>query len=211
MQKFAGVKIIHVSDDLGTNFWVSVQDRPCGRDHGLISDENIKAGDMGSNLPAGEIGWAPHEVKGEGVLFCPISTNVISRKIIKNLSLPFKDGKFLIDKISADTNVQDIINTFKINIKRDKSDFSINENRTLNIAELGIGCNPEINQAIGYIVSDEKSSGSVHLASGSNVQFGGTSRSSLHWDFVTAPHANIEVEYVEGHKKLLMENGRWID
>ena len=210
MQKFFSAKIIHVSDDFGTDFWVNVQNRPCGRDHGLISDENIKAGDMGSNLPAGEIGWAPQEIKGEGILFCPISTNIMSRKIIKNLSLPFKDGKFLINKITADTDVQDIINTFKIHMERDKTDISIKKNRTLNIAELGIGCNPKIKETIGYIVSDEKSSGSVHLAAGSNVQFGGTSRSSLHWDFVTAPHANIEVEYIDGNKKLVMENGKWI-
>jgi len=42
------------------------------------------------------------------------------------------------------------------------------ELRTYNVAELGIGCNPEITRAIGYILTDEKIIGSVHLAFGFN-------------------------------------------
>jgi len=82
------------------------------------------------------------------------------------------------------------------------------ELRTYNVAELGIGCNPEITRAIGYILTDEKIIGSVHLAFGFNKSFGGTSASQMHWDFVTAPKANITVEYQDGSKKLIMENGK---
>ena len=40
---------------------------------------------------------------------------------------------------------------------------------------------------------------------------GGTSVSSIHWDFVTAPQANITVEYKDGTKKLVMEKGKLIN
>ena len=83
--------------------------------------------------------------------------------------------------------------------------------RTYNLAELGIGCNPEITKAIGYILTDEKINGSVHLAFGSNKMMGGTSVSQIHWDFVTTPCVNITVEYNDGIKKLIMENGKRID
>ena len=41
-----------------------------------------------------------------------------------------------------------------------------------------------------------------------NNLFGGKSKSQMHWDFVTAPKVNIEVEYSDGTKKLIMENGK---
>ncbi|GAH87458.1 unnamed protein product, partial [marine sediment metagenome] len=76
---------------------------------------------------------------------------------------------------------------------------------------LGIGCNPEITKAIGYILTDEKINGSVHVAFGFNKAFGGTSVSQMHWDFVTAPQANITVEDKDGTKKLIMEKGKLIN
>ena len=82
------------------------------------------------------------------------------------------------------------------------------ELRTYNVAELGIGCNPEITKAIGYILTDEKINGSVHIAFGFNKMMGGTSISQLHWDFVTAPQVNITVEYTDGTKKEIMNNGK---
>jgi len=39
---------------------------------------------------------------------------------------------------------------------------------------------------------------------------GGTSVSQVHWDFVTAPQANITVEYKDGTKKQIMDNGRLV-
>lgn len=211
-QKCDHAKFIRAWDDYGTDFWVNVQGRPCGRDHGLISDENMALGDLGSNLPAGEIGWAPLETTGEGTLFCPVTTNVTSRKIIRNLTLVFKEGKILLDKITADNpaDVDDFINTIKSHETRDAESGFIPQVRVRNICELGIGCNPKIKGATGFIICDEKASETVHLALGDNVSFGGTSRSSLHWDFVSAPGINMEVEFEDGKKKMVMEGGKWI-
>jgi len=39
---------------------------------------------------------------------------------------------------------------------------------------------------------------------------GGTSVSQLHWDFVTAPQANITVEYKDGTKNQIMEKGKLV-
>ncbi|MHA2231346.1 MAG: aminopeptidase, partial [Candidatus Hodarchaeales archaeon] len=79
-----------------------------------------------------------------------------------------------------------------------------------NIAELGIGLNNAITNAIGYILTDEKIGGTVHVAFGNNSSFGGISKSNLHWDFVSAVGVNIEVTYKDGSSKLIMEDGKML-
>ncbi|MFW9987727.1 MAG: aminopeptidase [Candidatus Odinarchaeota archaeon] len=203
---FDKAKKVYVSDDYGTDFWVSIENRVKILDDGIISDEQIALGDLGGNLPAGEVFFPPLEKQGDGTLFCPLTIERYSNKIIKNVELRFKDGKLLIDKVSADNDIDLLINAFKQSEKIDKEN-NVPEIRTYNVGELGIGCNPVITKAIGYILTDEKINGSVHVAFGSNKGFGGTSTSQMHWDFVTSPKANIVIEYTDGSKKKIMENG----
>ena len=203
---FEDAKNVYISDDLGTDFMVSIEDRPMILDNGLLTDDQIALGLLGGNLPAGEVFFPPHEKIGEGTLFCPLTRDRMNNKIIKNTLLKFKNGKLLIDEVVSEENQSDLINTFKESEKIDR-EKNLPELRTYNVAELGIGCNPEITKAIGYILTDEKINGSVHLAFGSNKMMGGTSISQVHWDFVTAPQANITVEYKNGNKKQIMEKG----
>jgi len=207
---FDNAKKVYVSDDFGTDFWVSIENRAKILDDGLLSDEQIALGDLGGNLPAGEVFFPPNEKLGEGKIFCPLTIERYSNKILKNVELNFKEGKLLMNKVSADNDIDLIINAFKQSEKIDKKN-NVPELRTYNIGELGIGCNPLITKAIGYILTDEKINGSVHIAFGFNKSFGGTSTSQMHWDFVTAPKANITVEYMDGSKRTIMENGKLID
>ncbi|MHA2398060.1 MAG: aminopeptidase [Promethearchaeota archaeon] len=209
-KKFEKANRVYVTDELGTDFWVSVKERMKVLDNGIMTDEQIELGDLGGNLPAGEVFFAPVETEGEGKIFCPLTKERHTHTILKNVELVFKDGKLLMDKVTADSNLDLIIDAFKKaeSIDRDKN---IPEIRTYNVAELGIGCNPVITKAIGYILTDEKINGSVHLAFGFNKSFGGTSSSQMHWDFVTAPAVNIDVEYEDGSRKSVMENGKLIN
>ncbi|HEY0089540.1 MAG TPA: aminopeptidase [Candidatus Lokiarchaeia archaeon] len=201
---------VFIKDDNGTDFWISIRDRRINIDSGIISDEMIAIGDLGSNLPAGEVFVAPQEKVGDGRLFCPLTIDRNSGKILKNIDLTFKNGKLLIDKVTADNNLEDLVQSFTQCEHVDK-EKKVKELRTYNIAELGIGCNPKITKAIGYILTDEKIKGSVHLAFGDNKQMGGTSISQMHWDFVTVPKVNITVEYLDGTKKIVMESGKLIE
>ncbi|UCD01022.1 MAG: aminopeptidase [Promethearchaeota archaeon] len=208
---FENAKKVYVNDDFGTDFWVSIEDRVRNLDDGVLSDEQIARGDLGGNLPAGEVFFATHEKQGEGTIFCPLTkVRYYSQKILKNVELVFKNGKLLIDKISADNDIEELISCFKQREELDR-EMNLPELRTYNVSELGIGCNPIISKAIGYINTDEKINGSVHVAFGSNNHFGGTSNSLMHWDFVTAPKVNITVEYIDGSKRDIMENGKLID
>lgn len=207
---FENAKKVYVKDDFGTDFWVSIENRAKVLDDGILSDEQIALGDLGGNLPAGEVFFPPNEKQGEGKLFCPLTKERYTNKMIKNVELVFKNGKLLMDKISADTNLDVLIDAFKQREKIDREN-KVPEIRTYNVGELGIGCNPVITKAIGYILTDEKINGSVHVAFGFNKSFGGTSASQMHWDFVTAPKASITVEYMDGSKKEIMENGKLIN
>jgi aminopeptidase len=80
----------------------------------------------------------------------------------------------------------------------------------LKLAELGIGLNPVIDRAIGYILTDEKIGGSVHVAFGRSDGYGGKVSSAMHWDFVTAPDVTLEVKNKDGSRHLLIKDGKVI-
>ena len=80
--------------------------------------------------------------------------------------------------------------------------------RTINIAELGIGINPIIDKIIGYLLTDEKIGGTIHVAIGENYRFPcGKSHSCLHWDFITNKGVNLAV-ISNKKEKIIIENGK---
>jgi len=196
-----GKDVLHITDKKGTDFICRIKGRRINEDDGIVDDHDIEMNDLGNNLPAGEVFIAPHETFGEGTIYCPITKDRFTNKIVKDIALHFKDGRLLLDDCTARVNGDHMIDTFKRCLEIDKDEKEV---RTTNIAELGIGCNPAIDKAIGYILTDEKLGGSVHVAFGSNASFGGTSKSSMHWDFVTHPSATIEIADT---KEVIMKDG----
>ncbi len=181
--------LLRITDKKGTDFTCRIKDRRINEDDGVVDDHDIEVGDLGNNLPAGEVFIAPLETFGEGVLVCPVTIDRLTNKIVKDVTLHFENGRLLLNECSAKVNGDQMIDSFKRCLEIDKKEKEI---RTTNIAELGIGCNPAVDKAIGYILTDEKLGGSVHVAFGSNTGYGGTSNSSMHWDFVTHPSATIK-------------------
>jgi aminopeptidase len=206
--KFKGARWVHVWDSKGTDFKVNIDGRRSNIDDGIISAEDYDMNDRGGNLPAGELFFAPQETRGSGTLFCPITRDRLSDKIVKDVTLEFKNGVILLDRTKAARNYKDLVSSFEQCEAVDKTQYK--PVRTRNVAELGIGFNPNITKAIGYILTDEKVAGTVHLAFGSNAGYGGTSESTMHWDFVTAPGVNIEVETRDGKVVKVMQKGRFL-
>lgn len=189
-KKLKGKKTLHITDSKGSDFTCKIEGRRINEDDGLIDDNDIAMNDTGNNMPAGEVFIASHETFGDGTIFCPITIDRLSNKLIKDVTLHFKKGKLLLDECTAKKGGDQMIESFKRCLEIDKKEKEV---RTTNIAELGIGVNPAIDVAIGYILTDEKVIGSVHVAFGNNFSYGGTSKSSMHWDFVSHPSATIEV------------------
>ncbi len=207
-RKFRGASWVHVWDDKGTDFRVKIEGRYLNIDDGVISKQDYDMGDRGANLPAGELFVAPHETVGSGTLFSPITRDRMSDKIVTDAHLSFKSGRLMLEKTTASRNLDALLSSFEQCEAVDRTKFD--PVRTTNLAELGIGFNPKIKRAIGYILTDEKVSGTVHVAFGLNKGYGGKSDSTMHWDFVSAPGANIEVERTDGEIVPVMEKGKFL-
>ena len=203
--KINGAEKIHVEDDNGTDFTLVIKGRRINIDDGIITEEDIKLNDLGNNLPAGEVFIAPVENAGSGRIYCPVTVDPFSGRIFRDLMLEFKDGILDLERSKVPEELKE---TFKMSEEVDRKIYGAPSARK--VAEIGIGTNPRIKRAIGYILTDEKVIGSVHVAFGENIGYGGTSRSSLHWDFVTSPGVTVTVIFPDGRENVIMEKGKHV-
>jgi Leucyl aminopeptidase (aminopeptidase T) len=205
--KLKGAKRVRVTDPHGTDFRVDIEGRDLLADDGLWSEEKEASGDWGANLPAGEVFVAPVETAGEGTIVCPLTIDDLTRStVLRDVRLYFKDGTLMPEKCTAREGQEMLRDNLKkfVEIDMDKHKTP----NALKIAELGIGMNPVIDRAIGYILTDEKIGGSVHIAFGRSTGYGGKVSSAMHWDFVTAPDVTLEIEYKDGRRHLLIKDGK---
>ena len=207
-KKLRGATWAHVWDAKGTDFRVNIEGRLRNVDDGIISQKDYDIGDRGANLPAGELFIAPHETMGSGTIFCPITRDHMSDRLVEDVLLEFKDGMLLLDKVTARKNADALVSSFKECEAVDRTEHKVVRTRFL--SELGIGFNPRIKKSIGYILTDEKVTGTVHLAFGNNMGYGGTSKSVMHWDFVTAPGVSMDAERKNGKIIEIMRKGKFV-
>lgn len=207
MALLAGARYVHVTDPHGTDFHIDIGGRKLDPDDGAISRDKEAAGINGANLPAGEVAVAPVETYGTGTIYCPMTVDGLTWSTpILGAMLFFDNGELILDKCTAEENQDTLIDSLSGLAELDTAVYG--GPNALKIAELGIGLNPAIDRAIGYILTDEKIRGTVHVAFGDSILLGGNVRSHMHWDFVTAPDVTLEVEYNDGSRKFLIRNGR---
>jgi aminopeptidase len=207
-KKLRGATWAHVWDAKGTDFRVNIEGRLRNVDDGMISQKDYDLGDRGANLPAGELFIAPHETMGGGTIFCPITRDRMSNRLVEDVLLEFKDGMLLLDKVTARKNADALVSSFEECEAVDRTERKVV--RTRFVGELGIGFNPRIKKSIGYILTDEKVAGTVHVAFGNNMGYGGTSQSTMHWDFVTAPGVSMDAERKDGKTIEVMRKGKFV-
>lgn len=189
VNKVSGSVKVRVTSDKGTNIRFQVKNRKWIIDDGIISQEDIKLGDVGLNLPCGEVFVCPIEESAEGTAFFDVPTNYWGHKIA-GIKLEFKEGKI----VSYD-------------VEEGKKEFADALTAATGdkdkIAEFAIGLNPNA-RFINDILVDEKVLGTIHIAIGDNKgpAYGGKNSSSIHWDLImTRP--TVEVD-----GKIIMENGK---
>lgn len=204
----AGAKSVRITDEYGTDLTLKLIGRKIKIADGLIDGADMKQKDIGLNLPDGEVFTSPLETVGSGILVSPKRTDVLTGKMIENIRMVFENGKLRLDKTTAEKNEQLLKNTIKHFISIDRKNESVI--RTTNVAELGIGLNPIIDRIIGYLLTDEKIGGTIHVAIGMNKDkaYGGSSSSALHWDFITNKGVNIELKDGSGKSRTLMQSGK---
>jgi len=180
---------VHVTSTRGTDIEFQVKGRKWIFDDGIISKEDIETGDVGLNLPCGEVFVCPIETSAEGTVFFDVPTNFWGHRI-SGVKLEFKEGK--------------VVN---FDAEYGKGDFKgVLDSATGDkdrIAEFAIGLNPKA-RFINDILVDEKVLGTIHIAIGDNKgpAYGGKNNSSIHWDLImTRPTVTVD-------GKTLMKNGK---
>jgi aminopeptidase len=180
---------VHIeSDDTELSF--SVKGRPVIVDDGIISSEDRASGDVGLNIPSGEVFIAPLETTANGMIRFPVVV-IPGFGRIDGLTLTFKGGK--VEDFSADNGKEKFAKFLDSNTgERER------------IAELGIGCNPGAEFTNGSIIIDEKIYRTLHIAIGNNTgSYHGVNKASSHLDMIKDMRKGSL--YVDG--KLVMEGG----
>lgn len=154
---YKGVNKVKVTTNSGTNIIMEVKGRRVDIDSGLIHEK----GGFG-NLPAGEVSLSPKEKKSNGVIVIDSMEDIAEPKTRTYV----KNG--LVQEVEGDRAFREKL--WKLKNAR-------------NIAELGIGTNPNA-KVVGNILEDEKVLGTCHIAYGSNISYGGRVKSDVHWDAI---------------------------
>ncbi|MGF3498894.1 MAG: aminopeptidase [Candidatus Methanosuratincola sp.] len=173
-----------------TDLSFSVKGRPVIVDDGIISREDMENGDVGLNIPSGEVFIAPLETSANGHITFPVVV-IPGFGRIDRLRIEFRDGKVV--SYAAEKGAERFTNFLEANTgEKDR------------IAELGIGCNPGAEFTGGSIIIDEKIYRTVHIAIGNNTgSYHGTNQASSHLDMIKDMRGGQL--FFDG--KLVMENG----
>ncbi len=157
--RLENIREVRVTAESGTDIVFNLEGCRWMMDTGLCHEPGCSA-----NLPAGELYIAPKDangifvvdgsMSGFGVLDSPLEFTVRNRYVVDI------KGKHA-DKLNSILN-------------------RVGE-KARNIAELGIGINPEA-RLIGNVLEDEKVGGTVHIALGDNSSFGGDVIAGIHLD-----------------------------
>jgi aminopeptidase len=187
-----GQEVRIVSDDTDLRF--KITGRPVLVDDGIISEEDVARGDVGLNIPSGEVFLAPLEDSAWGhITFEEVVPHGFGK--VRGLELRFEGGRVV------DYRAEEGVENFRRFLEANTGDKD-------RIAELGIGCNRGARYTGGSIIIDEKIQGTIHIAIGSNTgAYHGKNVASSHLDMIKDMREGRL--YVDEH--LVMEEGRPVE
>lgn len=186
MKKLEGKKLVRITGK-ETDLEFLIQGRILLNDCGLVEKERRSY----LNLPAGEVFVAPVENSAQGEIYFDLPCMWHFGKQVKGVWFKFKNGKLVDYQIEkGEENFEDVL-----------KNASGAKDR---IAEFGIGTNPRAKPTGGLTIVDEKILGTIHLAIGKNIAYGGKNDSTIHWDFFK----DMSKGEVEVDGKLLLHNGK---
>jgi leucyl aminopeptidase (aminopeptidase T) len=176
---------IDIKTPNGTHINLKRGKRKVYADTGLLT----RAGAFG-NLPAGEVFFAPYEGTATGKLVLEWAP---TKKLDSPVTLTVKDGH--VEDISGNDD-----------FARELASKLSERSENANIAELGIGTNPNATRP-DNILESEKILGTVHIALGDNSTFGGEVKTPFHQDFIFF-RPTVVLKDRKGNKTILIKGGR---
>ena len=159
-----------------------------------LSGRRGEVDDGRTNLPGGEIFFAPVEDSAEGTIVFGECPAVYDGHELRGVRLRFQAGQVV--EASAATGEEALLAA----LERDPG--------ARRLGELGIGLNPGVARPMRNVLFDEKMEGSIHLALGQSYSFlGGTNVSAIHWDLVKDLRQGGRIE-LDG--RVVQAEGRWL-
>lgn len=180
-------KHVRVTSAKGTDISFSIEGRDAYASKGLFHAK----GESG-NLPTGETFLAPLEGTAEGVFIVDGSFAGVGLMKDHDITLTVKSG--FVTSVEGDENAKQL-SEILAKVGGD----------AYNIAEFGIGTNDSA-QLSGLILEDEKVMGTIHIAVGDNMGFGGKVKVPLHLDGVVKdPDVYLDGELIMRQGKFTIE------
>ena len=180
-------KHVRVTSAKGTDISFSIDGRDAYASKGLFHAK----GESG-NLPTGETFLAPVEGTAEGVFIVDGSFAGVGLMKEMDIKLTVKSG--FVTSIEGGENAKQLSDI----LAKVGGD-------AYNIAEFGIGTNDSA-QLSGLILEDEKVMGTIHIAVGDNMGFGGKVKVPLHLDGVVKdPDVYLDGELIMKQGKFTIE------
>ena len=127
---------------------------------------------MFTTVPTIEANVSPLEGTAEGTIVADASIPYIGIGLLKE-PITFKVEKGMIVSITGGSQADILRRNWE----------SKNDPLVYNVAEMGIGLNPEC-RFIGYMLEDEGVYGSVHIGTGTNITLGGVIKAACHYDLI---------------------------
>lgn len=157
------------------------------RVHGKLC--KVDAGE--ENMPGGEIFMAPVRESLQGFIKFDYP-RIVSGKRIAGVSLKFENGK--VTEFQASEGKEFLTELLKT------------DDNACYVGELGIGCNPGIQEYSNNLLFDEKIYGTIHLALGMAYKDnGGGNDSAIHVDIVK----DMKQGKIIVDNKIIQQNGKW--
>lgn len=180
-------KHVRVTSAKGTDISFSIDGRDAYASKGLFHAK----GESG-NLPTGETFLAPVEGTAEGVFIVDGSFAGVGLMKEMDIKLTVKSG--FVTSVEGGENAKQL-SEILAKVGGD----------AYNIAEIGIGTNDSA-QLSGLILEDEKVMGTIHIAVGDNMGFGGKVKVPLHLDGVVKdPDVYLDGELIMKQGKFTIE------
>lgn len=170
-------KKIRVTSDLGTDITASIEGRPGYIAAGKIEKQAVPL--LAAAFPDGEVGIAPVEGTGEGVVVFDTTIHFLGR-LKTPLTVKVRKGKAVGLEGEQAEKLREILNKFG------------DEHSYVFPSEIAIGLNSKV-EVTGSVRADKKLYGSVHIAFGMNVDIGGITPGKLHLDGVIR-HPDVKVD-----------------
>ena len=179
---------VHLTTPKGTDFYFQIGGEKVNKVNSVI-----KSGELGS-APNIEINVVPLENTSRGTLIVDGSIPYLDIGVLKD-PITVKVNEGFITEIEKKTDAAIILAD---NLR------SFNNANVYNIAEFGIGLNPNANLC-GIMLEDEGVLGTIHIGIGTSVALGGKTEAPIHYDLIIKDvSVELDGKLIQHNRELLI-------